>query len=453
MQMFLTNTILLYLFDIFLLFFFISSVFEKEKRASIISFVFFIGNNLFWIFLINFNYINIILYLNYFILFIIPVFAIISLIKYFPEQPEKSTDNIQQFDERNHMFSRNNLQFYPILMKKYYLDNPDKRGMDEKIHALPELGEEGATYYDDYYSDIASAGFKVLDRTTFLVNGEKSKKKREIDSEKITEAIKFIAKYYGAVDVGITKLKKYHFYSHHGRREENWGEEIKNTHKYAIVMVVKMNYDMMKHAPSLPIILESSKHYVEAAKIAHIIAEYVRGFGYDARSHVDGNYEVLAVPTARDAGIGEVGRMGILVHPKYGPRIRISIVTTDMELIESPKRKNHHIEEFCKICKKCADNCPTNSISKEVKPYSRGFHHWSIRQETCYAFWKKSGTDCAFCIRSCPYTKKDTLLHSLVRFYISLNPFNQRVALFFDDLFYGRKFKLKKQNPDLRKLL
>jgi hypothetical protein len=177
MQMFLTNTILLYLFDIFLLFFFISSVFEKEKRASIISFVFFIGNNLFWIFLINFNYINIILYLNYFILFIIPVFAIISLIKYFPEQPEKSTDNIQQFDERNHMFSRNNLQFYPILMKKYYLDNPDKRGMDEKIHALPELGEEGATYYDDYYSDIASAGFKVLDRTTFLVNGEKSKKK------------------------------------------------------------------------------------------------------------------------------------------------------------------------------------------------------------------------------------------------------------------------------------
>jgi hypothetical protein len=44
----------------------------------------------------------------------------------------------------------------------------------------------------------------------------------------------------------------------------------------------------------------------------------------------------------------------------------------------------------------------------------------------------------------CPYTKPDTFVHRLVRFYISRNPFNQRLALFLDDLFYGRRLPTPK---------
>ncbi len=438
--------------NLFFLFFFVSSVYEGEKRASLVSFVFTMLNTSFWLFLIKFNEIKFIYYINYFVIGFFIIFGIISLIKYFPEKEKENLEDVEQFDERDHMFSRNNLQFYPHLMEKYYKIKPENKQIDEKIHKLPELGEKGARYYDPYYSEIANASFKVLDRTTFLVNGEFSSERKNLDPEKISEAIKFIAKYYGAVDIGITELKKHHYYSYHGRRAENWGEKIEPRHKYAIIIIVEMDYDMIKNAPTLPVILESSKQYVEAAKIAHIIAEYIRGFGYEARSHVDGNYEVIAVPLAVDAGLGEIGRMGLFMHPDYGPRVRISIVTTNLNLITTKKKKNHHIEEFCKICKKCAYNCPTKSIPLENKPLKRGFHHWSINQETCYAFWKKIGTDCAFCIRSCPYTKKNTLLHKLIRFYISLNPINQRIALFFDDIFYGKNYKIKKQNPIISKL-
>ena len=59
----------------------------------------------------------------------------------------------------------------------------------------------------------------------------------------------------------------------------------------------------------------------------------------------------------------------------------------------------------------------------------------------------KIGSDCAACIRACPYTKPDTLLHRLVRFYVSRNPLNQRLALWLDDLFYGRKRKISPANP------
>ncbi|MCK4835592.1 MAG: hypothetical protein KAT17_03105, partial [Candidatus Aminicenantes bacterium] len=56
--------------------------------------------------------------------------------------------------------------------------------------------------------------------------------------------------------------------------------------------------------------------------------------------------------------------------------------------------------------------------------------------------------DCGFCIRVCPYTKPNTLFHRLIRFYISKNPVNQRIALFFDDLLYGKKIPIPNTNEN-----
>lgn len=106
------------------------------------------------------------------------------------------------------------------------------------------------------------------------------------------------------------------------------------------------------------------------------------------------------------------------------------------------------MEEFCKICKKCADNCPSGSISKGDEPFSRNFRHWSILQEKCFSYWKTMGSDCGLCLSVCPYTKPDTLIHRLVRAYISRNPLNRRIALFMDDLLYGRYKKSPASNPD-----
>ncbi|NIR11623.1 MAG: hypothetical protein GTN82_39920, partial [Candidatus Aminicenantes bacterium] len=40
-----------------------------------------------------------------------------------------------------------------------------------------------------------------------------------------------------------------------------------------------------------------------------------------------------------------------------------------------------------------------------------------------------------------------TLVHKLVRFYISRNPINQRIALLMDDFFYKRKRTIPGKNP------
>ncbi|NOY22097.1 MAG: 4Fe-4S dicluster domain-containing protein [Acidobacteria bacterium] len=381
------------------------------------------------------------------------VFIVASLIPWFPVLKKADTANIEQFDERNHMFARGNLKFHPELGNRYHRSHPEKKAVDEEIWRLPELGEPGSKFYDRYVSSISDSAFDLLDRSYVPLSNRPpvAVPAEPVDPGKLMEAVRITAFQYGAVDVGITSLKPYHLYSIAGRQAGNWGEKVENHHRTAIVFVVPMSNAYIRHAPSLPAILESAHCYVETAKIAHIVAEILHRQGLSATAHVDGHYQLICAPLAEAAGMGHVGRMGIFMHEVYGPSVRLSVVTVDFDLPET-KGNHEYMEHFCNICKKCADNCPSRAIPHGEKPVSRGFAHWSVDQESCYRFWRKIGTDCAVCIRSCPFSKPDTLMHRIVRGYIRRNPLNQRLALLGDDLFYGRKLKLPTRNVKWKKL-
>jgi reductive dehalogenase len=431
----------------FLMLIIFSSWNEKEFRALGIAILGFCINGTVWTVFLLFNRLSWLGTINIGLAGILFLMILLSGVKFFPDRQAGRENSIGQYDERNHMFSRNNLRFHPVLHKKYYSRYPDRRVIDEKIHQQPELGDPEQQFFDDIHSPIFGAAFSFLDKIRPVSSGSVKETKGVIEPEKISRVLKELARFYGAVDVGIAALNSHHLYSHAGRHSDNWGRVIKNSHRFAVVTVVAMDTGMMKQAPALPAILESSRQYVEAAKIANILAEYLRFLGKDARAHTDGNYQTLCVPLAIESGLGELGRMGILIHRIYGPCVRLSVVTTDMELI-STHNKRLYVEEFCRICKKCARNCPSRSISFGDEQCSRGAVHWSIEQEKCFSYWKRTGTDCGFCIRVCPYTKPNTLFHRLVHFYISRNSINQRIALFFDDMLYGESIPVPRANPE-----
>lgn len=425
-----------------------TSIREKETRAMSYSICVIVLNSVFWGLLMCYHQSVAAKTIGAAAVILISLFCTISMIHYFPKSDELRTANarFEQYDERDHMFSRNNLQFHPDIAREYYAKHPELSKIDQKIHEKPELGEKGSRFYDSYLTPVAGAAFKILAKTRHLVIGDKAEKKRDIDVERFTQTIREIAHYYGAVDLGITGLKSYHFYSHAGRHREDYGKRIESKHRSAIVIIVAMDAKRLKQAPAVDALLESSRRYVESAKIAHIIAEYIRSFGYDARAHVDSQYEVLCVPLASDAGLGEVGRIGLSIHPVYGPCVRIAVVTTELEMTET-KGTDYHIRTFCRICKKCAESCPVGAISERAKTFSRNFEHFSVRQESCYSFWKDVGTDCGVCIRVCPYTKPNTMFHRIARFYVSRNPVNQRIGLLIDNLMYGRRVRIDTKMP------
>jgi len=424
-----------------------SSFREKEIRAAVISLIFLILNTFFWRFFLTAS--PVFQPFNIFMISLLVLFGLVSFIKYFPRKPAKrETSKAQQYDERNNMFARNNIQHHPKLMETYYAQHPENKTIDQQIHNKPEFGEKEQAYHDAYSAPCYEAAFEHLERSIPLSTGNVAKQKTPIDPVLFSKAIKDISKFYGACDVSFLRLKSHHFYSHKGRHAKNWGDKTDQSHKTAIAIVVPMRVEMIKKGPTSSVLQESAQKYVEAAKISNILAGYIRNFGYPARAHNDANYDTLCVPIACESGIGELGRMGIFMHRVHGPCVRLAIVTTDLELPDSSLQKPLYMEEFCKICKKCADNCPSGSITHDDEPYSRNFRHWSIQQEKCFSYWKTIGSDCGLCISVCPYTKPDTLFHKFVRFYISRNFLNQKIALFMDDLLYGRTKKISKKNPE-----
>ena len=435
-------------FSLFFLILGVSSYVEKEHRAVVITCIFFIFNILFWLPFILRDETPFTRALNLFILTGLGLFGIISLLRFFPASPlARNMKTACQYDERDNMFARNNLRKYPDLMDQYFKMHPKRESIDRQIHKKPEFGDPKQFYHDPYASPCFLAAFEYMERTIPASDGKPAIEKSSIDPEKFSETIKEIVHFYGGTDTGIVALEPYHFYSHKGRHGHHWGDKTDQTHKTAIVIIIPMRVGMLKKAPTNCVIQESAQKYVEGAKISNVLAAYIRNFGYQARAHNDANYDTLCVPLAVDAGLGELGRMGIFMHRTHGPCVRLAVVTTELVLPPSTPFHDPSMAAFCKICKKCADNCPSGSIANGEEPESRGFHHWSIDQEKCFSYWKTIGSDCGFCIACCPYTKPNTLFHKLVRFYISRNSLNQQIALFMDDLLYGRQMKIPKTNP------
>jgi epoxyqueuosine reductase QueG len=111
------------------------------------------------------------------------------------------------------------------------------------------------------------------------------------------------------------------------------------------------------------------------------------------------------------AGLGEYGRIGLLMTPEYGPRVRIGKIFTDLPLAhDTPTRFG--VREFCAVCTRCADACPVNAIpdgapSDEVYNRSNlvGVRKWSVDAERCFGFWARQNSDCSICVRVCPYNR------------------------------------------------
>jgi reductive dehalogenase len=208
-----------------------------------------------------------------------------------------------------------------------------------------------------------------------------------------------------------------------------------------------MSPEMIRHAPDSPTTTETAFKYLEAGKIAMVLARYINLLGHEARAHVDANYRVMCVPIAADAGLGELGRLGLLITPQWGPRVRLSVVTTNLALAQD-KAVSFGVQDFCSFCKKCADICPSGSVDRGDKDVFSGVLKWQTKQDTCYRYWRMAGSDCALCVKVCPYSHPANPMHNLIRRVIKKNHLARRLALWGDDLAYGRKPKTVYPYPD-----
>lgn len=345
----------------------------------------------------------------------------------------------ERFDERDIMFARARYKPGDDYYQRYYSGKPEQQRRDDFTRSLPDLGEPGSKTWDPLNPAIAGSIFSWIERVRDSVDGPVNPEKTPLEPAVATRRLTGLARYLGAADAGTTAAGAEHYYSHVGRGSGTWGEEIDAAeHPWALVFTVEMNPDYIGSAPLQPALADSGRQYLEGAKIACALAEYIRMLGYPARAHIDGNYRLIMPTIAVEAGLGEIGRHSLLITPAQGTRVRIGAVTTTLPLKQA-NRTTFGVEDFCNICKKCSRNCPSNSIPRGQKTAHRGTEYWKIDEESCYRTWRSFGTDCGVCVNVCPYSRPGGLLHSFVRGACRANPVSRRLFHAMDDLFYGRR--------------
>jgi reductive dehalogenase len=240
-------------------------------------------------------------------------------------------------------------------------------------------------------------------------------------------------------------------YSHsfHFVTREHKELELPEEYNYAIVMLFEMDYKLAKTSPTWVAEGTEGKAYSMMAVTAAMVAQFIRGLGYKAIP--SGNDTALSIPLAIDAGLGELGRNGLLITPEYGPRVRISKVLTNLPLIPD-EPVEFGVTQYCEKCKKCAKYCPGQAIlwgKRTTQPNNvsnaSSELKWPIDAEKCFTFWARNEGSCMNCIRVCPFNKPAGWWHNVVRWLVKRTPWLDPLLLKLDDLFgYGKQVKASK---------
>ena len=305
-----------------------------------------------------------------------------------------------------------------------------------------------------------------------LLPAAKSYGKSDANPATHNKLVKKMGQQFGADEVGFTLLDRRWVYSHWFDEEtkdhypirfsdepgygayqeptqlEDRTQVIPASMKYAIVLLHEMDDAGFATAPTLTHTATTLTAYSKISFTLVMLAEFIRALGYNAIPSA--NDTAVSIPLAIDAGLGELGRNGKLINPRFGPRCRISKIITDLP-ISVGYVKPWGVTEFCSVCKKCARSCPAGAIPMGERSFEpagvfsqSGVYVWQIDHKKCYKCWERFGAGCGICIRVCPFNKSKQWFHNLAREAVKLK--NRNVDSFMtrmdDALGYG-KFRNK----------
>ncbi|MEZ5739742.1 MAG: reductive dehalogenase domain-containing protein [Burkholderiaceae bacterium] len=224
--------------------------------------------------------------------------------------------------------------------------------------------------------------------------------------------IKRVASAFGAGDTGITARDERWMYT--AKMSDMSGIErpvdIAPELDQAIVIVMPMDRALLSTVPSALSGAATGLGYSHDTMTLLALCQYIRNLGYEAIASA--NDSALAVPMAIQAGLGEYGRLGLLITPRFGPRVRLGKIFTNLPMAHDAPRP-FGVKAFCEICQACVKGCPVKAIPAGVPgppppgpSYLQGVIKWTVDAERCFGYWARQNSDCSICIRVCPYNRE-----------------------------------------------
>lgn len=356
--------------------------------------------------------------------------------------------DVQRFDQKNTMFLRptwdpdvnQRLESWSFVGE--VKDKPGYSLQDQALRWSARRGSQIMGLFNTYKPNPTSVSRAIAEAVraatpslpSVAYRPPKGVKLDAGDGRKITQDIKKVARWFGADLVGVCRLDRRWLYSHSYRAQapqdrninlaagESLPQEVAEKMQMVVVLGFDMDYDLIKYFPTYISGAATSMGYSKMAITNNYLSAFIRNLGFETIDCTT-NDVALTVPMAMQAGLGDLARNGLLIAPKFGPRIRLSKVITDLPLVpDSPI--DFGVTEFCSKCEICAEQCPSQSIlrgDRTTEPRSvsniGGVRKWPIDPEGCRMYWARANRPCVTCIACCPYNKPDTRFHRGVHWF------------------------------------
>jgi epoxyqueuosine reductase QueG len=211
-----------------------------------------------------------------------------------------------------------------------------------------------------------------------------------VDAQQKSQEIKALALELGAGVVGITHLSEQALYK--GTNPQ---------YARAIVVLLPMDSEEMAYVTTNRAGTETMRAYMEITRTVITLSQRIRSMGWRARAYCEGA-DLLHIPLAIEAGLGQLGKHGSLICKEYGSGMRIATVLTDMPLA-ADKPVDIAVDDLCVGCRRCTIDCPVDAIG-DRKQTVRGVEKWYVDFDKCAPYFTHT-VGCGICIEVCPWTK------------------------------------------------
>lgn len=261
-------------------------------------------------------------------------------------------------------------------------------------------------YAKDRDNEAISASRRYREETKAIVTCDIAEEKAEGQPQDWSRAVKKAALEFHADEVGICAYKP----------EWTYDDRPVPQGKWAIVLGFAHNYENMKTAPHEKAYIEVMAQYARAGAAAKHLANWIRAQGHFAEAKTGPNTEdVLMIPAAIEAGLGELGKHGSMINKHHGSSFRLSMVLTDLPLLpDTPEIFGG--DQFCMNCQVCSKACPPDAIHAD-KQKVRGDTKWYVDFDKCLPYFVDNKT-CGICLAVCPWSRPgiaDNLVQKMAR--------------------------------------
>ena len=223
--------------------------------------------------------------------------------------------------------------------------------------------------------------------------GRVAKHRTEVDDPaSIAEHVKQKAKDIGFGVVGVTEARD-ELLLYEGDQPYPY--------KYAICLGTEQDRKTMEQAPQPEAGLEVVRTYRRSSDYTNQLASHIRSLGWPAEAFAVGR-DILMMPSAIQAGLGQLGKHGSLINKEFGSNFRLTMVLTNLPMAtDTPV--DIGVEDVCATCRACTRYCPPDAIF-DKKTMVRGVEKWYVDYDRCAWYFSKT-TGCSICVEVCPWSE------------------------------------------------